>query len=124
MKRELSRRFKGADEELSLTVIPAALINDKEAMEKLYNTRVAEAKAFIDTKLNGRNGIVAFEVSGWDNASGHFTLWDGSTRKLAYADKHDQPDNNAYYFWLTNLIRVGEKSRLIQAVNVKFWELK
>jgi hypothetical protein len=124
LKRELSRRLKRADEELSLTVIPSALIHDKEAISKLYKMRVEEGQAFIDTKLSGRNGIVAFEVSGWDNASGHFTLWEGCTKKLAYADRHDQCDNNAYYFWLTNLIEAGEKPRLIQVIKVKFWELK
>jgi hypothetical protein len=124
LKRELSRRFRGADEELSLTMIPTSALNDNEAMSKLFKTRVKEAQAFIDTKLSGRSGIVAFEVSGWGDASGHFTLWDGSTKKLAYADGHDQSDNNSYYFWLTNLTQAGEQSRLIQVVKVKFWELK
>lgn len=94
-------------------------------MSKLFKTRVKEGQAFIDTKLGSKSGIVAFDVTGWDDASGHFTLWDGSTKKLAYADGHDQPENNSYYFWLTNLIEeAGKKSRLIQVVKVKFWELK
>lgn len=125
LKGEISGRFKGADEELSLSVIPTSLLGDKDAMSKLFKTRVKEGQAFIDTKLGSKSGIVAFDVTGWGDASGHFTLWDGSTKKLAYADGHDQPENNFYYFWLTNLIEeAGKKSRLIQVVKVKFWELK
>lgn len=28
-------------------------------------------------ELAGKKGIILFEVSGWDNASGHATLWNG-----------------------------------------------
>ena len=30
-------------------------------------------------KFKGKNGIIIFEVDAWDDASGHATLWDGST---------------------------------------------
>lgn len=30
-------------------------------------------------QLNGKKGIILFEVSGWNNARGHATLWNGST---------------------------------------------
>ena len=124
LKAEFSRRFKGADEELSLSVIPTSLLGDKEAMSNLFKTRVKEGQAFIDNKLGSRSGIVAFEVTGWGDATGHFTLWDGSAKTLAYAEGHDQPDNSSYYFWLTRLTEAEGKSRLIQVVKVKFWELK
>lgn len=123
LKAELARRFKGADEELVLSVIPKSLLDDKDGMSKLFKTRVKEGEAFI-SKLGSKSGIVAFEVSGWGDASGHFTLWDGSTKKLAYAAGHDQPDNNTYYFWLTKLTQVSGLSHLVQVVKVKFWELK
>lgn len=29
--------------------------------------------------LRGKKGIIVFEVDGWDDASGHATLWDGNT---------------------------------------------
>lgn len=29
-------------------------------------------------ELKGKKGIIAFEVDGWDDASGHATLWDGN----------------------------------------------
>jgi len=123
LKAELSRRFKGADEELSLSIIPTSMLGDKEAMSKLFKTRVKEGQAFID-KLGTKSGIVAFEVTGWGDATGHFTLWDGSAKKLAYATGHDQPGDNSYYFWLTRLIEADGKSHLVQVVKVKFWELK
>ena len=124
LKSELARRFKGADEELSLTVIPTSLLADKDAMSRLFKTRVKEGQAFIDDKLASKSGIVAFEVTGWGDATGHFTLWDAVTKKLAYADGHDQPDQSSYYFWLTKLTEGEGKSRLVQVIKVKFWELK
>jgi hypothetical protein len=29
--------------------------------------------------IRGKKGIIVFEVDGWDDASGHATLWDGNT---------------------------------------------
>ena len=38
----------------------------------------ATAKGVIDnTPIIKQRGIIAFDVAGWDDASGHFTLWDG-----------------------------------------------
>lgn len=119
LKPYLIKRFKGADEELRLPIIPASLVGDIEAMRPLYDERKRLAKTWLDSKLKNRNGIVVFEVSGWGDASGHFTLWNGTTKKLSYADGHDDPENNKYYFWLTD-----PGKRLIQVVEVKFWELK
>ena len=36
----------------------------------------------IINKINGKKGIVVFEVKGWANATGHFTLWDGGENGL------------------------------------------
>lgn len=124
LKAELARRFGNADDELSLPAIPSSLLKDNDAMGKLFKARVKLAQTFIDDKLKSRNGIVAFDVTGWGDATGHFTLWDGGTKKLAYADGHDQPDNNSYYFWLTKLTEVDGNPRIVQVVTVKFWELK
>ena len=121
LKPHLVKRFKGADEELRLPVIPATLVEDTDAMLALYEERKRQAKAWLGSRLSNRNGIVVFEVSGWGDASGHFTLWNGTTKKLAYAETHDDPTNNKYYFWLTSLT---EQNKLIQVVEVKFWELK
>jgi hypothetical protein len=125
LKPYLVKQFKGADEELRLPVIPPTLLGDMGAMGALYKERVRLAKAWLDTTLANRKGIVVFEVSGWGDASGHFTLWNGSTRTLAYAESHDDPESNRYYFWLTSQTeRSDGKKILIQVVEVKFWELK
>ncbi len=124
LKAELVKQFKGADAELNLKVIPASMLSDKAGMSTLFKERVKQAQEFLDTKLASKNGIVVFEVSGWGDASGHFTLWDGGAKKLAYAEGHDDPNGNHYYFWLTDLREVNGVERLIQVVKVKFWELK
>jgi hypothetical protein len=125
LKPYLVKQFKGADEELRLPVIPTTLLGDMGAMGGLYKERVRPAKAWLDSRLGSRKGIVVFEVSGWGDASGHFTLWNGSTKKLAYAEGHDDPESNLYYFWLTSQKERADGTKiLIQVVDVKFWELK
>ncbi|WP_440967266.1 T6SS effector amidase Tae4 family protein [Massilia sp. GER05] len=121
LKAYLIDRFKGADEELHLPAIPSSLLDDNAAMSKQFKERVRQAEAWLTSKLSGRNGIVVFDVSGWRDASGHFTLWDGTTTTLAYADPHDDPTNNLYYFWLTEL---RESKSIVQTTKVRFWELK
>lgn len=121
LKAELARRFKGTDQELALTTIPKSLLGDDAALARAFKLRVQQGEDFIKNQLAGNSGIVAFEVSGWGDASGHFTLWDGAARKLAYADGHDDPGNHDYYFWLTQLHPAG--TRLIQTVRIKFWAL-
>lgn len=125
LKLHLSKQFKGADEELALPVISPGLIDDVDALSAKFKERVALAKAWLERALSNRRGIVVFNVTGWSNASGHFTLWDGTSRTLAYAAPHDDPDNNEYYFWLTSLNELENGTRrLVQLVSVKFWELK
>lgn len=48
-------------------------------MYELFNKPDIEEKAGPNAvdKFNNKKGIIVFEVSGWGNASGHFTLWDG-----------------------------------------------
>ncbi|WP_165390871.1 T6SS effector amidase Tae4 family protein [Pseudoduganella lutea] len=121
LKVELANRFKGADEELNLPQIPASMLDDNAAMSKLFKERVAIAKEFIKNKLARRSGIIVFDVSGWGDASGHFTLWDGVSEKLAYATDHDDSTANSYYFWLTMMTDGG---KVIQTTKVRFWELK
>lgn len=124
LKPELDLRFKGADEELKLNPIPVSALPDVDHRQALFRERVKQAQDFLDTKLASRNGIVAFDVSGWGNASGHFTLWDGVSKTLAYAPNHDSPANGSYYFWLTLLAGEAAHQKLVQTVRVKFWELK
>ncbi|MCX4246496.1 type VI secretion system amidase effector protein Tae4 [Paraliomyxa miuraensis] len=56
-----------------------------------YAFRVSEFKPFLEHKykapdvsgtnrgaVDGRRGIIMFDVQGWSDATGHFDLWDGS----------------------------------------------
>lgn len=125
LKPHLGTQFKGADEKLDLPLIPAALIADRTAMGEKFKERVKLAREWMDASLQGRRGIVVFDVTGWGDASGHFTLWDGVSKTLAYASPHDDPSNNLYYFWLTELRQKKDGTDfLIQLSSVKFWELK
>jgi len=125
LKAHLAKQFKGADEELTLSTIPASMIKDIPAMQGKYKERQRLAQAWLDSKLAGRNGIVVFNVTGWGDASGHFTLWDGKAKSLAYATGHDNPADNTYYFWLTQLNeREDGEKRIIQVSSIRFWELK
>ena len=121
----LIKQFKGADEELTLPMIPAALYTDVEAMKEPYIKRRRMAQAWLDTKLAGKKGIVVFTVGGWSGATGHFTLWDGVKKTLAYANHYDNPETSSYYFWLTKYVPPEDGGpALVQASSVKFWELK
>ncbi len=72
----------------------------------LYGYRVAELKKYMHnvfgsptiiekgTKIRqvdfyNKKGIIAFDVSGWSDATGHFSLWDGT--KLLYGDEFNLP---------------------------------
>lgn len=58
----------------------------------------------------GLQGIVAFDVTGWGDASGHFTLWDG--KKLLYDGGHD-------YF---NLYDKFDNGKVIKVSKCTFWK--
>lgn len=126
VKAELISRFKGFDEELVLEAIPNALVDDEEARTKLFRERVATAQHFLDTRVAGKRGIVVFETRGIGDATGHFTLWDGPNKKLAYAGDHGSSDNRFYYFWYADVRKNEQTGRrfFVQTVKVKFWELK
>src|SRR5438128_1616136 len=62
----------------------------KQYMASRYgNPQVLSAsRGVIDnSSISGKKGIIAFDVEGWEDASGHFTLWDGA--QLAYTGGHD-----------------------------------
>ncbi len=124
LKGELASRFRGADEELALKLIPNSMLSDNAGMAAVFKERVKQAQDFLDTRLASKHGIVVFEVNGWGDASGHFTLWDGGAKSLAYADHHDSPADANYHFWLTQLAGDPARPKLVQTARVKFWELK
>lgn len=67
-----------------------------------------------------------FDVSGWGDASGHFTLWDG--KKLIYPGgaEYDDPNSDSYYFSMIKHIWNNRKEELtlIQTNKIRIWELK
>lgn len=71
---------------------------------KLYIFRVRQLKTYLHSALGvapskvstdfdqafaGKQGIVAFDVVGWNDASGHVALWDGAT----FREQHDDYRN-------------------------------
>lgn len=68
------------------------------------------AKGVIDkSSILGKQGIIVFDVSGWSDASGHFSLWDGS--KVLYDGGHD-------YF---DLYEVDSNNKIIQVTKCYLW---
>ncbi|OOF63367.1 type VI secretion system amidase effector protein Tae4 [Rodentibacter sp. Ppn85] len=103
-------------------------INEKvKKIKEKMDERIKLVKDNILEKIKGKKGIVVFEVSGWSNASGHFTLWDGEY--LLYAPGHDVESTYEYYingfiynyyFWFVQ----ETNSKIYQTNKIIFWELK
>lgn len=106
-----------------MDVIPNELVADRELFNKAFIGRVQQAKEFIDDKLSNRNGIIVFEVDGWGDASGHFTLWEGVSGTLLYAAPHNNPSDYLYYFWFVNVVVKNKRDIVQQVVKIKLWEL-
>lgn len=83
----------------------------KERYAMPYRTLEATTLGVIDnTPIRGLKGIIAFEVTGWGDASGHFTLWDGE--QLLYSGGHD-------YF---NLYDKFADGKVIKVTRCTFWK--
>ena len=48
---------------------------------------VLKDKKLDKTKFIGAAGVICFDVSGWGDATGHFSLWDGSN--CSYCGDHE-----------------------------------
>lgn len=105
------------------------LLTIKGKDDKRYAVRVREMKNYLHlryapplvisasstgeingTTLTGKKGIVAFDVIGWGDASGHITLWNGED--LLYAGGHD-------YF---NLYEKYNNGKVLRVVKCSFWQ--
>ncbi|QIA76526.1 hypothetical protein E5343_10845 [Rodentibacter caecimuris] len=133
LREYLKKSFGKGDVEYSL---PAFKYDKNTGID--INEKVKKIKGKVDErinlvqnnvleKINGKKGIVVFEVSGWSNASGHFTLWDGEN--LLYAPGHDVESAYeyyingfiySYYFWFVQ----ETNSKIFQTNKIIFWELK
>lgn len=67
-------------------------------------------------KFIHKKGIIMFDVTGWGNATGHFTLWDGSHLIYPGDPEHDNPQSIYYYF--------NMKYNKVRTTKVHLWELK
>jgi hypothetical protein len=115
LRDHLKKQFKGGDEVCEVTSISTKTPSSKELDE-----RVKYVKENFLNKIKGKHGIVVFEVSGWSDASGHFTLWDGANLVYVGPGEHNNPATWEYYFWL---LRVSG-GKIIQTKKIIFWELK
>lgn len=105
------------------------LLTVKGVDGKRYAVRVREMKNFLQIRYNvpkllyasstgvidktsimGKPGIISFDVVGWGDASGHFTLWDGN--ELLYAGGHD-------YF---NLYEKFANGKVLRVTKCSFWK--
>lgn len=97
--------------------------------KKRYAVRVSELKKYMLSKygapmvlnasptgvidnspIQAKQGIIAFDVAGWTDASGHFTLWNGT--ELVYAGGHD-------YF---NLYHTFDNGKTLRVTKCSFWQ--
>lgn len=114
LKKYLNDRFKGGDIDHKLKPI-------QELTQESMDTRSRDAYENIITKIQGKTGIVVFDVTGWRDASGHFTLWDGKDLVYVGPGDHNNPRSIEYYFWFYRPSASGNPK---QTVRVLFWELK
>jgi hypothetical protein len=72
----------------------------EEYLRRTYGSpsdSVEPGKGGVDmTRFGGRKGIVVYEV-GWDNATGHIDLWDGT--KVRHEDFSKEPKLTKVLFW-------------------------
>lgn len=83
----------------------------------------------IVDKFKGKKGIIVFDVTGWRNATGHFTLWDG--KDLSYfgmnePERNDPNDKKNYYFNINYQDGINKDGtpHQIQTNRIRLWELK
>ncbi|MXO33516.1 hypothetical protein GFU95_00620 [Apibacter sp. B3889] len=73
-------------------------------------------------KIKEMKGIISFDVSGWGDASGHFTLWDGDKLFYASNDRGNLKNLIDCYFWMHYVDK--NKNKIIQTNRIRIWELK
>ena len=117
--RQLSKRlqdqFGKPDKELTYKHI------ERTNQTELVKERLEKANIFLD-EIKTKKGIVVFEVEGWNDASGHFTVWDGKNLGYVGPGDHNNPTSDEYYFWFLRTI-ITDKV-VAQTKKVALWELK
>jgi len=80
----------------------------KYLVSLLGNPVVDDTRPYGDA-FNGKTGIIAFSVKGWQGATGHIALWDGSVYREPYYDDY------ASY--------VDSDNQNVRTVLAEFWRL-
>ena len=83
------------------------------------NKRATLQNVFIN-EFKNKSGIIVFDVSGWGNATGHFTLWDGSHLIYPGDPSHDDPGSQYYYFHMNYV----QNSKTIKTTRIRLWQLR
>lgn len=113
LKKYLRDRFHEGDVEYKLQPIKS-----KNEMQN----RAQTVHDNLLNKIHGKRGIVVFDVKGWDGATGHFTLWNGSELSYVGNGYHNDATTTEYYFWFARFDELD--NAVVQTVKVTFWELK
>jgi hypothetical protein len=115
LKKRLADQFGKPDKELAHKHI------DRTSQKDLVKERIDKTNKFLD-EIKPIKGIVVFEVEGWKDATGHFTLWDGKDLKYVGEGDHNNRSSDEYYFWFLRTI-VTDKV-VAETTKVFLWELK
>jgi Type VI secretion system (T6SS), amidase effector protein 4 len=115
LSTRLKNQFDKPDKELKHTRI------ERTSQKDLIKERMEKTDKFL-SEIKVLKGIVVFEVDGWKDASGHFTLWDGQNLKYVGAGDHNNRSSDEYYFWFLRTL-VTDKV-VAQTTRVLLWELK
>lgn len=120
LKAFMIKRFKSPD----ISYSPKQVSDTRSTEAK---QRIKEVETQLLPKIKGKKGIIVFDVKGWSNASGHFTLWDGKNLAYVGPGDHNNPASIEYYFWFMRediYFKGGFKTRVTQTTDITFWELK
>lgn len=110
----LEQKFKKPDYEYT----PSPVI---DLSNETFKKRSADIQKNFISKIIKKHGIIVFRVSGWGNASGHFTLWDGHDLLYTGDPRHNNPELMEYYF---SFMRDIGNGKIAQTSKILFWELK
>ncbi|EDV0904189.1 hypothetical protein QF91_003387 [Salmonella enterica subsp. salamae] len=92
-----------------------------------YKARLDYAYSNFMPNVKGKNGIIVFDVKGWGDATGHFTLWeDGNLLYVSEGSEENNPSSPSYYVWYIDprIEYNADRTFIPQTVEVHFWELK
>lgn len=94
--------------------------------DEFYQRKHFAEDKFI-SKIKDKTGVIVFDVDGWGDATGHFTLWDkGNLLYVGANQNENDPTSAAYYIWHVEprYNKSEDKMYLIQTTSIIFWELK